>query len=155
MSTVTSSRLSGGDNREEGSTLPLIAFFCFLGAALTLLLAAATSLYLERERLYTVADGAALAGAESFELTASAPSGTRSVPHPPLREPAVAAAVRDYLDGAPGERLNGLRVEAAGTADGRSATVRLSAQWQPPLLTALVPSGIRIEATSTARSVFW
>ncbi|MDQ1606126.1 MAG: hypothetical protein QOJ18_493, partial [Microbacteriaceae bacterium] len=39
--------------------------------------------------------------------------------------------------------------------DGRSATVELSAYWRPPILSLLVPDGIRIDVTGVARSVFY
>jgi hypothetical protein len=40
------------------------------------------------------------------------------------------------------------------SVDGRSATVELSARWSPPVVSLLVPDGIRIDVTSTARSIF-
>jgi hypothetical protein len=49
--------------------------------------------------------------------------------------------------------LEELVVESAGTPDGVSAEVTLSAWWRPPMLTMFVPDGIRIEVTATARSV--
>ncbi|MDO9591011.1 MAG: pilus assembly protein TadG-related protein, partial [Microcella sp.] len=57
-------RLDPRDDR--GSILPLIAGFGALALAVVLLVSAATSLYLDRTRLFTLADGAALAAAESF-----------------------------------------------------------------------------------------
>ena len=62
---------------------------------MTLIVASATSLYLERKRLFTLADGAALVGAESFELDAVAmtPDGPRAT----LTDAGVRDAVRDYL----------------------------------------------------------
>jgi hypothetical protein len=33
--------------------------------------------------------------------------------------------------------------------------VTLSATWRPPVVSLLVPAGIRIEVTSVARSVFF
>ena len=136
--------------RDDGSTLPLVVLFAFLSLALVLIVVAATSLYLERKRLFTVADGAALVGAESFdlddvELTAA---GYR----PTLDDAAVAASVDSYLAGV--NDFTELEVEEAGTMDGRSATVTLSAFWRPPLLTVLLPDGVRIEVTAVARSVF-
>ena len=53
---------------EDGSILPLIFGFFAIALAVVLIVTAATSLYLERSRLYTLADGAALAGADSFAL---------------------------------------------------------------------------------------
>jgi hypothetical protein len=137
---------------DDGSTLPLVAFFGMLGLVVVLLVTAATSLYLEKKRLFTVADGASLVGAEAFELDAVAftPDG----PRPVLESGDVAAAVADYLAGNPAPDLDGLVVERAFTADGRSATVTVRATWHPPVVTIFVPEGLRIEATATARSVF-
>jgi hypothetical protein len=137
---------------EEGSILPLTIFYGFLALVLILLVVAASSLYLERKRLFTLADGAALAGAEAFTLDdVSVASGG---PRPRLRSPAVAAAVRGYLAAAPND-VDSLQVERAVTTDGRSATVELSGYWRPPVLTVFVPAGVRIEVIAVARSVFF
>jgi hypothetical protein len=137
---------------DEGSTLPLTIFYGFLSLVLVLLVVAATSLYLERKRLFTLADGAALVGAESFSLAdvRSTAAGFR----PELRSPEVAAAVEGYLASAPHDGFTALAVERAETVDGRSATVALSAYWRPPVVSLLVPEGFRIEVTAVARSVF-
>ncbi|WP_167046307.1 pilus assembly protein TadG-related protein [Salinibacterium sp. ZJ454] len=135
---------------DTGSTLPLIFFYAALSLILILLVTAATALYLERKRLFTLADGAALAAAEAFPL--SAVNLTDRTPR--LQSPDVAAAVAAYLAAAPAD-FEALAIEHAGTDDGRSARVTLSAYWRPPVLTVLVPDGLRIEVTSTARSVFF
>ena len=138
--------------RDDGSTLPLTIFFGMLALLVVLIAVAATSLYLERKRLFTLADGAALVGAEAFELddVLATASGYR----PTLQNPDVAAAVSTYLTSTPSDGLEGLHLERAETVDGRSATVELSAYWRPPMLTLLVPDGLRIEVTAVARSVF-
>jgi hypothetical protein len=137
---------------EEGSTLLLTIFYAALSLVLILLVVAATSLYLERKRLFTLADGAALVGAEAFDLDAVRPTarGLR----PALATKDVEAAVDEYLRDNPVEEFRALTVERAGSLDGRSATVELSAYWVPPVLSLLVPTGLRIEVTSVARSVF-
>ncbi|RII87142.1 hypothetical protein DZF98_16065, partial [Clavibacter californiensis] len=53
---------------DEGSILPLVIASCALGLAVILMVSAASSLYLERARLFSLADAAALAGAESFDV---------------------------------------------------------------------------------------
>ena len=138
--------------RDDGSTLPLTIFFGMLSLLLVLLVIAATSLYLERKRLFTLADGAALVGAEAFDLSevGLTPGGYR----PTLQTPDVAAAVEAYLASTPTAGFDELHLERAETVDGRSATVALSAYWRPPVLTLLVPEGLRIEVTAVARSVF-
>ncbi|MHA6695724.1 pilus assembly protein TadG-related protein [Homoserinimonas sp. A520] len=136
---------------ESGSTLLLTIFYGFLALVLVLLVVAATSLYLERKRLFTLADGAALAGAEAFELDSV--TMTPDGPRPVLHSPEVTDAVTDYLASAP-HAFQNLAVERAQTVDGRSATVQLSADWRPPMVSLLVPDGIRIDVTAVARSVF-
>ncbi len=137
--------------REEGSILPLTIFYGCLGLVLILLVTAATSLYLERKRLFTLADGAALAGAEAFDLddVRATDQGYR----PTLSSPDVAAAVAAYLTRAPHTEFHQLHLERAESPDGRSATVQLSAYWQPPVLTLLLPEGLRIDVTAVGRSV--
>ena len=141
-----------GCSGDDGSTLLLTIFYGFLAVVLILLVVAATSLYLERKRLFTLADGAALVGAEAFELDAV--TVTADGPRATLRSRDVAAAVDNYLATASGRRFEALTVERAESPDGQSATVSLSAYWRPPLLSLLVPEGIRIDVTSVARSVF-
>ena len=143
---------SDGVRSEEGSTLPLVIFFGFLCIALVLMVAAATSLYLERKRLFTVADGAALAGAEAYDLDAIAAGPTG--PHPTLESADVAAAVAAYLDASP-DRFESLAIEHAAAVDDTSATVTLSAYWRPPVLSLLAPDGFRIEVTAVGRTVFY
>ena len=139
------------DRGEDGSTLPLTIFYGFSSLVLILLVVSATSLYLERKRLFTLADGAALAGAEAFDLSevVRTPAGARPV----LQSADVAAAVSAYLAIAPAD-FEGLTVVRADTADGRSSTVTLSSYWRPPLVSLLVPEGLRIEVTALGRSVF-
>ncbi|MGN6326863.1 pilus assembly protein TadG-related protein [Pseudolysinimonas sp.] len=143
-----SGRTRRGDN---GSTLPLILVFGMLALVLVLVVAAATDLYLARKRLFTLADGAALVGAESFRLdeVRSGPEGVR----PALSSDEVRAAVTDYLADEPIDGFDGLRLEAATTPDGRSAAVTLSAEWRPPVPVPFVPGDVRIETTATARAV--
>lgn len=144
-------RLDPHDDR--GSILPLIAGFGALALAVVLLVSAATSLYLERTRLFTLADGAALAGAESFDL-ASVRLTPEGVLRPRLTDAEVAAAAADYLVQAPATRLEGLQLVSATTTDGLSARVTLAAVWAPPVLSVFVPQGIPLQVTATSRSVF-
>jgi len=137
---------------DAGTTLLLTIFYGFLSLVLVLLVVAATSLYLERKRLFTLADGAALVGAEAFDLAAVRMVNDRY--RPTLEAADVAASVSDYLANAPTGHFESLAVERATTVDGRSATVELSAYWRPPLVSLLVPDGFRIEVTAVARSVF-
>lgn len=138
---------------DEGSILPLTIFYGFLSLVLILLVVAATSLYIERKRLFTVADSAALVGAEAFPLNAV--TKTQAGFRPTLNSADVAAAVTDYIGQTPHEDFESLHIDRAETVDGRSATVSLSAYWRPPVVSLLVPDGFRIDVTALARSVFY
>lgn len=139
---------------ETGSTILLTIGFAAVALALILVGTAATSLYVEHKRLLSLADDLAASAAESFAIddVVVAPDGTA---RPVLDDGQVDRSVHETLlrDG-PGT-LSGVQVEAALTRDGRSAEVSLSSDWHPPLLALFVPEGFRIEATATARSVFW
>jgi uncharacterized membrane protein len=137
---------------ESGSILPLTIFYGVLGLVLVLLVVAASSLYLERKRLYTLADGAALVGAESFNLDDV--TLTDDGPRATLHSDEVAAAAAHYLAVAPTSGFESLTLDRAETVDGRSATVALSAYWRPPVFTVFVPEGLQIQVTAVARSVF-
>src|SRR5690606_39559987 len=91
---------------DTGSTLVLTIFYSFLALVLIFLVVAATSLYLERKRLFSLADGAALVGAEAFEL-----SDVRVVDGRPsviLESEVVAEAVSRYLARVPGPGFEAL-----------------------------------------------
>ena len=149
-------RLPALPGDEEGSTLILTIFYGFLALLLILVVVAATSLYLERKRLLTLADGAALAGAEAFDLGAMTvtPDGAGVGLRPSLSSAGVRAAAEEYLASTPNGRMEGLSVSGAASVDGQSATVSLSAYWRPPVLAVLLPEGVPLEVTAVARSVF-
>lgn len=136
---------------EEGSSLILIIFAGLIGLAVIIGTMAATSLYIERKRLFTVADGAALAAAESFNLDdVQVVNGKASVT---LTDSAVNAETLHYLQLIPVNESKGVSVLSATTIDGRSATVTLQKWWKPPVVSIFMPEGLKIDVTSTARTV--
>ncbi|WP_448005149.1 pilus assembly protein TadG-related protein [Agromyces bauzanensis] len=136
---------------DEGSTLLLTIFYCVLGLSIVLVVASVTTLYLERKRLLTLADGAALAGAEAWQLDAVRVDGDRLAVE--LDDADVRAAAAEYLgDAASG--LDDVELVRAASDDGRSATVTLRSVWRAPIDTEFVPVAVPIEVTVTARSVF-
>lgn len=138
---------------DDGSTLLLTIFYAALALLVVLVVVASSSLYLERTRLFTLADGAALAGAESFSLDDVELVDSAVVPR--LDPQNVEAAVDDYLANTPSTTsFDDLTVIEATTADGRSATVTLAATWKPAMVSLIVPGGFPIDVTSVARSVF-
>ena len=136
---------------EEGSSLILIIFAGLIGLAVIIGTMAATSLYIERKRLFTVADGAALAAAEAFNLDdVQVVNGRASVT---LTDSAVNAETLHYLQLIPVNESRGVSVLSAKTMDGRSATVTLQKWWKPPVVSIFMPEGLKIDVTSTARTV--
>ncbi|GAA4179141.1 pilus assembly protein TadG-related protein [Gryllotalpicola koreensis] len=143
-------RLKGDD----GSILPLVFGFFAIALALVLVVTAATSLYLERSRLYTLADGAALAGADSFALDNAALDGDGGL-QPHLDGAKVEQAASDYLSAATQGRRGRVVLVSAGSPDGRSARVRLAEDWRPPLFSVFVPHGVHLEVEGSARPLLW
>lgn len=137
---------------QEGQVLILIIGYAVLCLLVITVVMAASSVYIGHKKLLSVADGASSAAADSFSVsTAGAPDGQ---PRTALSDAAVAAAAASYLTrtGAAG-RLDSLAVaRAAGSADGRTAQVRLTAVVRPPIVNWIVPEGIPITASSDARS---
>lgn len=131
--------------------MPLVAGALALGLAMIFGVASATSLLIERARLYALADAAATAASESFDpvrvrLTAGgvlAPLSTRGVQD----------TVADYLDRVGGGPLRGIVIEAATTPDGVVAEVTLSSLWSPPVVSEFFPPTLRIAVTATAQVV--
>ncbi|WP_308799412.1 pilus assembly protein TadG-related protein [Agromyces silvae] len=145
----------GGLHDETGSTLPLIVGFAALAGALILVVTAASSLYLERKRLFTVADGAALAAAEawSFAATAATPEG-EGAPDVTFEQAALERAVSDYLAAADAAAaFDGLRLVGVESADDRGVAVALTANWRWLGDGGLIPVEVPIEVVATARSV--
>lgn len=145
-------QMTGHTSSDDGSTLLLTIFYGFLSLVLILIVVAASSLYLERKRLFTLADSAALVGAEAFALDEVIASN--GVVRPALDSRDVAESVEAYLREAPDGGFDQLTVRRAESVDGQSATVTLAAYWRPPMLTLLVPAGVPIEVTAIGRSVF-
>jgi uncharacterized membrane protein len=149
---MQSGAVRGLRENEDGSTLLLTIFYGFLALLVVLIVVAATSLYLERKKLFTLADGAALAGAESFALDAVAidAGDLRAA----LTSSEVHAAAAGYLAAAPQPGVDDLVLIRADTIDGQSATVTVQAWWRPPVLTLFVPDGLPLQVSAVARSVF-
>ena len=136
---------------EAGSTLPLLLVFFAVAASFVAVVVGATALHLERLRLLTVADGAALAAAESFAVEDVHVEGGAVVPT--LHAASVVREARRYLDDASPTAFDTLTLLAA-TTDGRSATVRLASVWHPPIASELLPLAVPIEVTSSAVARF-
>ncbi|MCT9820395.1 pilus assembly protein TadG-related protein [Microbacterium sp. W1N] len=140
MSTAPRPRAGAAD--DEGSVLLLTIGYAVLALVLVLVCVDATSLYLQQKRADAVADAAALAGADGFELRVDG-----GVPVARLTDADVRAQAEQMVaaDGA-------AVVIAADTPDGVSARVTVETVWHPPVLTLFVPEGLTLQATATSRT---
>ncbi|WP_235009446.1 pilus assembly protein TadG-related protein [Arthrobacter sp. SLBN-83] len=137
---------------ESGQLMVMILGYVLLALLVATVVTGITAVYLEHKRLLSLADGASLAAADSYTLgEVSAEGGSPSAVLNPARVRNVAA---DFVARSPAaQRFSALSVTGAtGTPDGSTAVVVLTAAVHPPVVNFLVPDGIRIEATSTARS---
>jgi hypothetical protein len=143
---------AGRQRDEEGQVAVLIIGFVAISLLILTVVMAASAVYIERKKLLSVADGAALAAADTFTL-ADVETG-EGAPVPRLSDGAVHGAVQRYLaeTGAAG-RFSGLAVSGGtGSPESRTAHVELSAVVHPPMVNFLVPDGVPITVFSDARS---
>ena len=114
-----------------------------LALATVLVCADATSLYLAQKRLDSLADAAALAAADGFELSV--------VGGEPVAE-LTGAQVHTHAQAMVDDVGAGAVLVSAATPDGVSARVTVGVTWRPPILTLFVPDGVALQATATSRT---
>lgn len=130
---------------EEGSTLLLTLGYALLALALIVVTSAATDLHIAQKRLDALADAAALAGADGFTLVVDA-AGVHGV----LDDDAVHAQAAAIVAASPVSAT----IVRASSPDRVSADVVLATAWHPPLLSPLLPDGLRLEARAVSRTAF-
>jgi len=135
---------------ERGSMLPLFGGAAVLSLVIIFGVSSATSLLIERQRLFALADSAALAGAESFDPALLREGGSGIVVT--LESDRVRGAVSRFLATADVSGFESLAVERAGTGDGRSADVELSSLWRPPLVSGFFPAALRISVSARSQA---
>lgn len=128
---------------EQGSILLLTLGYATLALVAILVCVSATSLYLAQKRLDSLADAAALAGADGFSLTLVGEDVRADLNDDDIREQA-----SEIVDVAG----TGALLVSASTPDGQSARVTVAAVWHPPLVSMFVPEGVLLEATATSRT---
>lgn len=136
--------------REDGSILIFI-----LGLSLLLLLVAASvlavsSVYLERQRLQSLADQMALTAAQQVEGISDGSDGQAQA-H--LTAGQVLATSSRFLQetGAPADFSALVLDPATGLTDSQTARVVLRAQAHPPLSSFLLPAGVEVQVVGQAR----
>ncbi len=136
-------RVTVATSDDEGSVLLLTLGYAVLAIAAILVCVDATSLYLAQKRLDSLADAAALAGAEGFTLAVVDDEPVASL---------TGDAVRAQADAIVVAVGGGAVLLSAGTEDGVSARVTVADTWRPPVLTIFVPDGVALQATATSRT---
>ena len=136
---------------ERGSVLPLILVYLMIGLTAAYVLAAATSLSIERKRLLTLADAVALSASESFAVNdVSFDDGELK---PVLDSDKVRERALATLEDLAGATPDSITLDSASTADGITAHIVITGHWSPPLAHALLPTGLEITVSSDARVV--
>lgn len=128
---------------DDGSILPLLLGYVVLALAVVFVCTCATDLYIAQKRLDSLADAAALAGADGFTLVVEGESVRAELTDDGVHEQAAAVV---------GAMSFGAQLVSASAPDGVSARVTVSAAWHPPLVSAFVPDGVLLEATATSRT---
>jgi len=128
---------------DDGSILPLLLGYVVLALAVVFVCTCATDLYIAQKRLDSLADAAALAGADGFTLVVEGESARAELTDDGVHEQAAAVV---------GAMPSGAQLVSASAPDGVSARVTVSAAWHPPLVSAFVPDGVLLEATATSRT---
>lgn len=131
------------DADDEGSVLILTLGYAMLALVAVLICTAATSLYLAQKRLDAIADAAALAAADGFQLTVVGDAPVATLDGATVRQQA--ALMVDEIGG-------DAVLVSAETPDGVSARVTVAGEWRPPVLTLFVPDGLALESTATSRT---
>ncbi|MFT4305852.1 MAG: hypothetical protein QM604_03065 [Microbacterium sp.] len=139
---MTARGRAGRGADDDGSILPLTLGYAVLAIALVYVCACATSLYLAQKRLDAVADAAALAGADGFALVLVGEEAQATLTDVGVAAQAAAVVADSGL----------AQLIDAGTPDGVSARVTVSARWGPPLLSAFAPDTVVLTATATSRT---
>lgn len=128
---------------EDGSILPLLLGYVVLAIAVIFACTCATDLYLAQKRLDSLADAAALAGADGFTLVVDRDTVRAELTDSGVHEQAIAIVDAMAIDAA---------LVSASAPDGVTAQVTVAAAWHPPLFSPFVPEGVPLEATATSRT---
>lgn len=135
---------------ERGSMMPLLGGAVVLLLVMVIGVAGATSLLVERQRLFSLADGAAIYASENFDPTQVSRVGWRS--RAPLSSGRVEQSAREFLQRVGSEDVDSVRLEAARTPDGWHAEVTLSSLWSPPIVSEFFPEALRLRVDARAQT---
>ena len=135
---------------ERGSMMPLLGGAAVLLLVMVIGVAGATSLLVERQRLYSLADGAAVYASENFDPAQVSRVGSR--PRAPLTSGRVEQSAREFLQRVGSEDWDSVQLESARTPDGWHAEVTLSSLWSPPVVSEFFPEELRLRFNARAQT---
>ena len=134
---------------EKGSILPLVAGLLALCGVFAVAVVDSTDLAIARTQLQSIADGAALAAAQSITPGNATVSNDRLIIA--LTPATIRSAARQFVRDT---AVPGVRLSAGTTPDGRTAIVTVTRVWRAPIDSDLLPLRLRLTATARARTVF-
>ncbi|WP_347107854.1 pilus assembly protein TadG-related protein [Paenarthrobacter sp. S56] len=146
-----SARMCPAARDEKGRILVLTVGYVMVALLMASVMIAVTALYLEHKKLLSLADGAALAAADSYVV---GDIGSGISPSPTLADNRVRDETDAFLQAAGAYAGHDRLAIASGTGGdpGGTAVVVLTSVAHPPVVSFLLPDGIVVEAKSTARS---
>ena len=134
---------------ERGSILPLIGGAVMLLLVMVFGVSASTSLLIERARLFALADGAAIAAAESFNPQSVIRTSQGVIT--PMTSAEVKTQSVAFLQAVGQGSLEGVLLERAVSVNQRVVEVTLSSLWAPPMVSQFFPASMRISVTARAQ----
>jgi uncharacterized membrane protein len=150
-------------DRDGGQIMPLTIAYALIALTLLIVIVDITAVHLQRDRLFAVADGAALDAADALDEAQFYDSGAVASPGDvtaavPLTDETVRASAERYVRTAgPASRLSALAVDQpTGSPDGVTSQVTLVAKARLPLFSFVVArwvDGVPLRATSRARAI--
>lgn len=154
---------TGTGSGDRGQVTPLILVYLLVVFLMVTVAADAAAVHLQRNRLVSLADAAALDAADALDTELFYRSGAGTTDRDgsgvvPVSDGTVRESVAAFLQAAqPAGRFEELTVvEPTGTPDGRAVEVTLSARARLPILAVVVAAwsdGITVTVTSRARAV--
>jgi uncharacterized membrane protein len=145
---------------DEGQILPLAIAYALIAFALVVVVVDISAVHLQRQRLFALADAAALDAADALDQSRFYREGAQTAPGNatvPLTDQTVRSSVERYLVAAsPLARVEGVAVdEPTGAPDGVTAEVTLVGRATLPLFSfaaARWSDGVPLRATARARA---
>ncbi|WP_110588706.1 pilus assembly protein TadG-related protein [Microbacterium suaedae] len=128
---------------ETGSILPLVVGYAALALAVILLCVNATSLFLAQKRVDALADAAALAASDGFDIVDTEGAVALRV------DPETARGLAEEVVAVSPVEADLAAIETIGGSTARATVV---ATWEPFLLELFVPDGVALVAVGTSRA---